>query len=103
MDEISKAITEKKTISTGRRIGLKKRAIISLAINDESREVSRLLEIVKKYYSGKKITAAEAYRTVVMRGLCCVIEEITLKQNALAKTQSEQEQCLLFDLKTEKN
>lgn len=98
MDKISKAITEKKTISTGRRIGLKKRAIISLAINDESREVSRLLEIVKKYYSGKKITAAEAYRTVVMRGLCCVIEEITIKQNALADKELKHLQGRLFDL-----
>lgn len=98
MDKISKAITEKKTISTGRRIGLKQRATVSIAVNDESREVSRLLEIVKKYFSHQKITAAEAYRMVVMRGLCCVIEEITLKQNALADKEREQLQGRLFDL-----
>lgn len=96
MDKISKAITEKKTISTGRRIGTKQRATVSLAINDENREVSRLLEIVKKYYSGKKVTAAEAYRKVVMQGLACELEEIAIRQNALAKAKSEQEQGLLF-------
>lgn len=96
MDEISKAITEKKTASTGRRIGLKKRATVSIAINDESREVSRLLEIVKKYYSGKKVTAAEAYRKVVMQGLACELEQIAINQNALAQAKSEQEQGRLF-------
>lgn len=98
MDEISKAITEKKTVSTGKRIGLKKRATVSIAVNDESREVSRLLEIVKKYYSHKKITAAEAYRQVVMRGLAVIIEEITLKQSALAKAENEKMQGKLFNL-----
>ena len=96
MDKISKAITEKKTISTGRRIGTKQRATVSLAINDESREVSRLLEIVKKYYSGKKVTAAEAYRKIVMQGLACELEQIAIKQNALAQAQGEQEQGRLF-------
>lgn len=96
MDKIDKAITEKKTISTGRRIGLKKRATVSIAVNDESREVSRLLEIVKKYYSHKKITAAEAYRCVVMRGLACILEEIMLKQNAFAKAENEKMQGKLF-------
>ena len=97
MDEISKAITEKKTISTGRRIGLKKRATVSIAVNDDDRVISDLWETVKKYYSHKKITAAQTARKVFLRGLLAEVEEITLKQNAVAQNEQERLQGRLFE------
>lgn len=94
---MEKAITEKQTTRTGKRIGLKSRARVSISFNDERREASYFLEVVKKYYSCKKITAAEAYRIVIMRGLACVLEDIALKQNAIVKNKQERLQGRLFD------
>ena len=96
MDEISKAITEKKTINTGKRIGLRGRATVSIAVNDEDRAVSGFWEIVKKFYSSKKITAAQTARKVFLRGLLAEVEEITLKQNAIAEKERERLQGQLF-------
>lgn len=94
---MEKAITEKQTTRTGKRIGLKSRARVSISFNDERREASYLLEVVKKYYSGQKITAAEAYRIVIMRGLACVLEDIMLKQNAIVRKEQDRTQGRLFN------
>ena len=93
---MEKAVTEKKTSRTGKRIGLKSRARVSISFNDENRDASYFLEVVKKYYSGKRITAAEAYRIVIMRGLACVLEDIALKQNAITRNEQERSQGKLF-------
>ena len=97
MDKISKAITEKKTISTGRRIGATQRATVSIAVNDDDRAITGLWETVKKFYSHKKITAAQTARKVFLRGLLAEVEEITLKQNAVAQNEQERLQGRLFD------
>lgn len=94
---MDKAITAKKTISTGRRIGLKHRATVSIAVNDADRAVSGMWESVKKYYSHKKITAAETARKVLLRGLLAEIEDITFKQNAVAQNEQERLQGRLFE------
>lgn len=73
-----KAISEKRTTRNGRVIGLKDRAKISIAVNDEDRTVSRLWELVKKRNSRKKITAAETARRVFLKGLMVEIEEMSL-------------------------
>ncbi len=89
MIEIEKAQKEKKSTRTGKAIGKKNRAKISIAMNDENREISPLWEIVKKYYSNQNITAAETAHKVFMRGLTAEIQDITL---ATAKEASETEQ-----------
>ena len=93
---MNKAKTEKQTISTGRRIGLKNRATVSIAVNDADRAVSGMWETVKKYYSNQKITAAETARKVLLRGLLAEVEEIMLRQNAVAKDENR-DQGRLFD------
>lgn len=97
MDSISRAITEKKTSGTGKRIGLRGRATVSIAVNDEDRAVSGFWEIVKRYYSNKKITAAQTARKVFLRGLMAEIEEITLQQKTDAEAESERLQGRLFE------
>ena len=93
---MEKAKREKLTTRTGKAIGQNGRATISITVNDENREVSRFLEVVKKNYSNKKITAAEAYRIVVMRGLACVFEEISLNTAKEQKDELERLQGSLF-------
>ena len=86
MELKDKAVSEKQTTRTGRVIGLKNRAKISIAINDEDRAISRLWELVKKYNSRKKITAAETARRVFLRGLTCELEEITMSTSSTLTT-----------------
>lgn len=62
---IEKAKTEKQTIRTGKRAGMKDRATISITVNDADRTVTRLWETVKKFNSRKKETAAETARRVL--------------------------------------
>ena len=88
---------EKKTTRTGKAIGKKNNARISIAINDADRTVSKLWELVKKHYSGQKITAAEAARRVILRGLTGEIEEITLATAAAADAENERKQGRLFE------
>lgn len=95
--KIQQAKTEKRTIRTGRRIGLKSNATISITVNDEDRTVSRLWEMVKKYHSGQKITAAETARKVIMRGLTAELEEIMLATSNARREENESLQGRLFD------
>lgn len=94
---MEQAKTEKKTIRTGRRIGLKDRARVSIAINDPYREISRLWELVKKCNSRKKETAAETARRVFLRGLTAELEEIMLANAKAAEAEQERLQGRLFD------
>lgn len=87
----------KETTRTGKAIGRKNRARVSIAINDADRTVSRLWELVKKHYSGQKITAAESARRVFLRGLTGEIEEITLAKNAAAEAENDRKQGRLFE------
>lgn len=98
MDKICRAITEKKTVNTGKRIGLRGRATVSIAVNDEDRAVSGFWEIVKRFYSNKKVTAAQTARKVFLRGLLAEVEEITLQQKTDADAEIERLQGKLFDL-----
>lgn len=94
---IDQARTQKETTRTGRAIGKKSRAEVSLKINDADRNVSRLWEIVKRYYSKNKQTAAETARRVILRGLAAELEDITLQQAEAAKEEAETAQMRLFD------
>ena len=94
---MDKAKTEKKTTRTGKPIGLKNRAKISIAVNDEDRHVSGLWETVKKYYSGQKITAAEIARKIVLRGLTAELEEILLAKSTARREENESLQGRLFN------
>ena len=94
---MDRAKIEKKTVSTGRRIGLKKRAIVSIAVNDEDRAISGLWETVKKFYSNEKITAAQTARKVFLRGLLAEVEEITLQRKNDTESELERLQGRLFD------
>ena len=94
---MNKATTEKQTTRIGKRIGNGKKATVSIAINDENREVSRFLEVVKKHYSQKRVTAAEVYRNIVMRGLTSIFEEIALNQTKPVGGELERLQGHLFD------
>lgn len=94
---MEKAITEKSTTRTGKRIGLKSRARVSIAINDEDRNVSRLWQIVKGYNSKRKETAAETARRVFLRGLTAELEEITLATAKDTEKEQERLQGRLFE------
>lgn len=72
---MDKPQTEKKTTRTGRRIGMKDRCRVSIAINDPDRNLSRMWEYLKRIYSRKKITAAELGAKVFLRGFMDLIEE----------------------------
>lgn len=93
---IDKAQTEKATTRTGRAIGKKSRAKVCIAVNDEDRNVSRLWELVKRYYSRRKQTAAETARRVFLRGLAAELEDITMQQELQAKKEMDKDQMLLF-------
>lgn len=93
---IDKAVTDKKTIRTGRRIGMKDRATVSITVNDEDRVISDLWETVKKYYSRKKITAAQTARKVLLRALLAEVEEITLATANIMEKEQERLQGRLF-------
>lgn len=93
---MQKAETEKKTIRTGRRIGMKNRATVSITVNDEDRAISGMWETVKKYYSRKKITAAQTARKVLLRALLAEIEEITLATAKGVEKEQERLQGRLF-------
>ena len=94
---MDKAKTEKKTTRTGKAIGQTDRAKISIAVNDEDRIVSRVWELVKKYYSGQKITAAEAAKKCFMRGLTAELEEIMLATSNARMEENESLQGRLFN------
>ncbi len=94
---IEQAITRKETTRTGRAIGKKSRAEISLKINDEDRNISRLWETVKRYYSKRKQTAAETARRVVLRGLAAELEDITIQKEIEAREAAESKQMRLFE------
>lgn len=94
---MDKAKTEKKTTRSGKPIGLKNRAKISIAVNDEDRTVSRLWELVKKHYSAQKITAAETAHKVIMRGLTAELEEIMLATSNARREENESLQGRLFN------
>ena len=91
------AKTEKATTGMGKAFKKNGRAKISIAINDEKREVAHFLETIKKFYSKRKVTAAEAYRMVVMRGISCVFEEIALAKATEAELENDRNQGRLFD------
>lgn len=94
---IDQARTQKETTRTGRAIGKKSRAEVSLKINDPDRNVSRFWEIVKRYYSKQKQTAAETARRVILRGLAAELEDITLRQAKESKEAAERDQMRLFE------
>lgn len=94
---IEKAKTEKQTIRTGKRAGMKDRATISITVNDADRTVTRLWETVKKFNSRKKETAAETARRVLLRGLTAEIEDITLITAKAEKQEQERLQGRLFN------
>lgn len=94
---IEKAKTEKQTIRTGKRAGMKDRATISITVNDADRTVTRLWETVKKFNSRKKETAAETARRVLLRGLTAEIEDITLHTAKAEKQEQERLQGRLFN------
>lgn len=94
---IDKAITQKDTIRTGRAIGRKNRAVVSIKVNDEDRNVSRLWEIVKRYYSRRKQTAAETARRAFLRGLIAEAEDIMLQQDQAGREALEMAQIKLFE------
>ena len=96
---MEQAKTEKQTVRTGKRIGLKDRARVSIAVNDPYREVSRLWELVKKFNSQKKETAAETARRVFLRGLTAELEEIMLANAKAAEDENERLQGRLFEFK----
>ena len=96
LNDIERAKTEKLTTRTGRAIGKKKRAKVCISVNDEDRNLSRLWELVKGYYSKRKQTAAETARRVFLRGLAAELEEITIRQDAITKEQQDNEQGRLF-------
>ena len=90
---------KKKTTRTGRAIGKKDRARVSISMNDKDRNLSRLWELVKRLNSRRHERAAETARRVFMRGLMCELEDIALEQNAIAENDKDREQGKLFDLK----
>ena len=90
---------KKKTTRTGKGIGQKDRASVSIAINDKDRTVSKLWELVKRLNSQRHERAAETARRVFMRGLMCELEAIALEQNAIAENDKDRVQGKLFDLK----
>lgn len=94
---VDKAKTEKKTISTGRRIGLKNKAQVSITVNDEDRAISGMWETVKKYYSNKKIPAAQTARKVLLTGLLAELEAITFAANIEAEKELDRRQARLFE------
>lgn len=88
---MDKPQTEKKTTRTGRRIGMKDRCRISISANDPDRCVSRLWEHVKRHYSRKKITAAELAKTVLLRGITAILEEMEAEYQRSAEKIQEEE------------
>lgn len=93
--------TEKKTTRTGRRIGMKDRCRISISVNDPDRCVSFLWEHIKKHFSRKKITAAELAKTVLLRGITSVLEEMEAEyqRNAEQIREAENARQQTFDFK----
>lgn len=94
---MEQAKTEKQTIRTGKRAGMKDRATISITVNDADRTVTRLWETVKKFNSRKKETAAETARRVLLRGLTAELEDITLITAKAEKEEQERLQGRLFN------
>ena len=94
---IEKAKTEKQTIRTGKRAGMKDRATISITVNDSDRTVTTLWERVKKYHSRNKETAAETARRVLLKGLMAEIEDMTLLAEKAEKQEQERLQGRLFN------
>ena len=92
---MGRAKIEKLTTSTGCKIGLKNGEKIYLAVNDEDRILSRQLEIIKKHDSKQKISAAETYRRILMRGITHIIEDMLL---ASQKETEKERQSLQMDM-----
>lgn len=85
--------TKKKTTRTGRRIGMKDRCRVSIAINDPDRNLSRIWEYLKKIYSRKKITAAELGANVFMRGAVSLLEEREAEYQRTAERVTEEQEA----------
>ena len=92
---MDKPKTEKKTTRTGKRMGMKNRCLVSISVNDPDRNVSRLWEHLKRHYSRKRIPAAELAKTVFLRGMTCLLEEIeeeyqrNAQELAMERTQQQ--------------
>ena len=94
--KIEKAATEKNTTRTGRKIGARDKAKISLAVNDQDRAISRILEMVKKYRGNQKERTAETYRRIVLNGLMVEIADIANEKQQQAQQEAEKQQGKLF-------
>lgn len=77
---------------------MKDRARVSVSMNDEDRNLSRLWELVKRLNSRRHERAAETARRVFMRGLTCELEAIALEQNAIAENDKDRTQGKLFNV-----
>ena len=82
----------KATTRTGRRIGRKNRATVSITLNDPYRQVSGMWELLKLHFSRERMTAAELGNMVFMRGAVAILEEIELRAHNEDKERLEAQQ-----------
>ncbi len=84
--------TIKASTRTGKAIGRRNRALVSIAIRDEDRVVSHCWETVKRRESRKHIRACETARKIFMLGFAAYMEQMELDDAWQNQNQQPTEQ-----------